>query len=224
MHANTAAQGPDDRRNRQPEFRGARPIAVDRLPQLGARARSFRAADLSDRRDRAGGDLPAALCRADRAVDRGFRRLRRVFAAGRLARRPLEPPQHDGGVLYRLRRLAGRRRGGAQSVRCSPSRCSRSACSPPSITRSACRCCWKPPRRKGARSRSTACAAIWARRSPPASPPRSPPGSAGARPSWCRRWCASPPASPMSCWCPTTATARRAARRPPTWCSRNARR
>ncbi len=30
-----------------------------------------------------------------------------VFAARRLARRPLEPPQHDGGVLYRLRGLAG---------------------------------------------------------------------------------------------------------------------
>ena len=164
------------------------------------------------------------LCRTDRAVDGGLCRLRRVLATGRLARRPLEPPQHDGGVLYRLRGIAGRHRGFAQSADACGRACSRSACSPPSITPSACRCCWKPRGRKGARLRSTGYAEILARRSPPASPPPSPPGSAGARPFWCRPWCVSPPALPMSCWCPTTATTPRAARRPPTWCSRSARR
>ncbi len=93
-----------------------RPQALHRLSQLGARARPFRAADLSDRRDRAGGDLPAALFGADRAVDRGLRHLRCVRAAGRLARGPLEPPQHDGCVLYRLRRFARRRSLCAQSA------------------------------------------------------------------------------------------------------------
>ena len=43
-------------------------------------------------------------------VDRGLRRLRHFLAAGRLARRPLEPPQHDGGVLHRLRPVAARLR------------------------------------------------------------------------------------------------------------------
>ena len=49
--------------------------------------------------------------------------------------------------------------------------------------------------RAGARSPSTASAAISARRSPPALPRRSLPGSAGARPSWCRPSSASAPAS-----------------------------
>ena len=122
MHSNDTAHAERGLHDSQPPVTQCKPTttrapAFDRFPQLGARARSFRAADLSDGGDRAGGGLPAALCRADRAVDRGFRRLRRVLAAGRLARRPLEPPQHDGGVLYRLRRLADRRRGGAQSGR-----------------------------------------------------------------------------------------------------------
>ena len=49
------------------------------------------------------------LCRADRAWHRFVRRVRRVLAAGGLARRPLEPAQHDGAVLWRLRPVADRR-------------------------------------------------------------------------------------------------------------------
>ncbi len=86
------------------------PPAVHRLHQLGARSRPFRDADLPDGGDRARGDLRQELCRADRARHRLVRRLRRVLAAGRLARRPLEPAQHDGAVLRRLRGLADRGR------------------------------------------------------------------------------------------------------------------
>ena len=57
-----------------------------------------------------------ALFRADRAFNRLIRRVRRVFASRRLARRPLEPAQHDGGLLPRLRPVAHRRRLGAESV------------------------------------------------------------------------------------------------------------
>ena len=41
--------------------------------------------------------------RAAGARHRVVLRLRHLLAAGGLARRPLEPPQHDGGVLHRLR-------------------------------------------------------------------------------------------------------------------------
>ena len=44
--------------------------------------------------------------RTDRARHRLVRRLRHLLAAGRLARRPLEPPQHDGGVLSSAAALA----------------------------------------------------------------------------------------------------------------------
>ena len=83
-----------------------REAPLDRLSELGACARSLRHPDFSDGRDRAGGGVRPALCRTDRARHRLVRRLRRILAAGRLARRPLEPAQHDGRVLYRLRRVA----------------------------------------------------------------------------------------------------------------------
>ena len=50
-----------------------------------------------------------------------FRRVRRVLASGRLARRPLEPAQHDGAVLFRLRRVA-RAPLSRRTCRCWPSR------------------------------------------------------------------------------------------------------
>ena len=53
-------------------------------------------------RDRAAGRLRALVQRVDRTIEHGVRRLRCFLAAGRLARRPLEPPQHDGGLLYRI--------------------------------------------------------------------------------------------------------------------------
>ena len=100
----------DDRCLRQPPWcRRFGPPAINRLSQLGARARPFRSADLPDGGDRPAGRLSALLQRIDCAIECGLCRLWRVFAAGWLARRPLEPPQHDGGLLYRLRSVAGRR-------------------------------------------------------------------------------------------------------------------
>src|SRR5437773_552181 len=61
--------------------------AVYRLHQLGACHRPLRDVDLPDGGDRARGDLRPELCRADRARHRLVRRLWRVLAAGRLARR-----------------------------------------------------------------------------------------------------------------------------------------
>ena len=101
---------------RRPTEPGAA-AACHRLHELGARARSLRHSHLSHGGDRAGGDLRPHLCVADRARDRVLRRLRAVLAAGGLARRPLEPPQHDGRLLCRLRPVADRRGTGAVAGR-----------------------------------------------------------------------------------------------------------
>ena len=77
--------------------------ADDRLQQLRPRGRSLRDADLPDRGDRSRGGIRPPLRRAACARHRVVLCLRHLFAAGGLARRPLEPPLHDGGVLYRLR-------------------------------------------------------------------------------------------------------------------------
>ena len=116
------------------------PGGFHRLHQLRARGRPLRDADLPDRGDRPRSRLRPHLCRADRARHRVLRRLRHVLAAGRLARRPLEPPQHDGVFYIGCGVLAGRRGAGAEPDRRWRSRCSRSACSPRSIIRSAPRC------------------------------------------------------------------------------------
>ena len=84
----------DDESRRRPD---------DRLQQLRPRGRSLRDADLPDRGDRSRGGLRPPLRRAACARHRVVLRLRHLFAAGGLARGPLEPPLHDGGVLYRLR-------------------------------------------------------------------------------------------------------------------------
>ena len=102
--------------------------------------RPLRDADLSDRRARAGSGLRTPLCRIDRARHRVLPRLRRVLAAGRLARRPLEPAQHDGAVLFRLRRLVVRGGAVTDTDRRSPARCFCSACLRRSIIRSEWRC------------------------------------------------------------------------------------
>ena len=128
-------------------------------------------ADLPDRGDRARSRLRPQLCRADRARHRLVRRLRRVLAAGRLARRPLEPPQHDGAVLFRLRRLADRRGAGAD-----PGDARDRAGGARHVRRDLSSGRHRDADRAGdhraaARSPSTASAAISASRSRPASPP-----------------------------------------------------
>ena len=70
--------------------------------------------DLSDGGHRTGRHLRPFLCEPDCALDCFLCRLRLVLAAGRMARRPLEPAQSDGGVLYRLWPIAGR--GGLRAV------------------------------------------------------------------------------------------------------------
>ena len=92
--------------------RGSRgpPAAFHRLHQFCARARPLRDADFPDRGDRPRGGLRPSLRRT--AGDRHgvVLRLRHLLAAGGMARRPLEPAQHDGGVLRRHRaELRGRR-------------------------------------------------------------------------------------------------------------------
>ena len=86
-----------------------RAFARNLVSQPGACPRSLRDPDLSDGRDRPGGGLQPPLRRTDRALDRGLHCLRRVRAAVRLARRPLEPAQHDGDLFFRHRRVAASR-------------------------------------------------------------------------------------------------------------------
>src|SRR5262249_21665984 len=86
---------------------GERNQALHRLHQLGACARPLRHADFPDGGDRARDRLRPQLRRTDRARYACFHRLWRVLVASRLAWRPLEPAQHDGGVLRRLRPFAG---------------------------------------------------------------------------------------------------------------------
>ena len=109
MTAEVTALGPFDA-DRQ--LLGLSRRRVHRLSQWGARARSLCDADLPHRGG-AGGPLRPQLFGAYRPFDRVLRRFRSVLPAGRLARRPLESPQHDGGLLSRLRRLADRRGLGA---------------------------------------------------------------------------------------------------------------
>ena len=73
-------------------------------------------------------------------VDGGFHRLRRVLAAGRMACRSLEPAQHDGAVLVRLRRFADRGGRLRPNLIVLAVALFGSACSPRSIIRSAWRC------------------------------------------------------------------------------------
>ena len=91
----------------------SRAAPLDRLPQLGAFPRSLRDPDLPDRRDRARGGVRALLWRVADPVDRRLHGLRPVRAAIRLARRQVEPAQHDRAVLLRHGHLlrAGRRVG-----------------------------------------------------------------------------------------------------------------
>ena len=88
-----------------------------RLHQFRACDRSLCDPDLPDRGDRARGHPRPALCRAHRARHGVLRHLRNLLAAGRLARGPLEPAQHDGAILFRLRHVADRRVAGAEPDR-----------------------------------------------------------------------------------------------------------
>ena len=158
----------------------------DRLCQRRPFHRPLFDADLCGRRHRHGARARHGLFRTVALRDAGLRRFRRGLAADRLARRPLEPPPHDGDLLCRHRRLddssrprqdAARTRRGAVVDR--PVRLDLSPCRHRD-DRLLCR---------GARPRrwaSTACGATSAWRRRRWSPAWSANISAGAGPSSCR--------------------------------------
>ena len=109
----------------------------DRFRQRRPFYRPLFDADLRRRRHRDGAGARHGLFGTAALRHPGLRRLRRRLAADRLARRPLEPPPHDGDLLCRHRRLDDRGRPGADAAAARRGACCRSACSPRSIIRSA---------------------------------------------------------------------------------------
>ena len=92
------------------------PSQGDRLRQRRPLHRPLRDADLRRRRHRDGAGARHGLFRAAALRDPGLHRLRRGLAADRLARRPLEPPPHDGDLLHRHRPVDDRGRPGADAA------------------------------------------------------------------------------------------------------------
>ena len=108
--AKESIQGPD---HEQPQ-------PGDQLRQRRPFHRPLRDADLRRRRHRHGPGARHGLFGAVALRHPGLRRLRRRLADHRLARRPLEPPPHDGDLLCRHRRLddRGRLRADPAATRC----------------------------------------------------------------------------------------------------------
>ncbi len=95
------------------------PQPGDRLRQCGPFHRPLRDADFRGRRHHHGPGARHGLFGTAAVRHPGLRRLRGRLADHRLARRPLEPPPHDGDLLCRHRRLddRGRLRADAAATR-----------------------------------------------------------------------------------------------------------
>src|SRR5262245_58852417 len=97
----TVTHGPQEPDDAYRAFRREPNQVVYRFHQSGARARPLCDVDFPDGGDRARSRVRAHLRRADRVGHGLLYRLWGVLPACRMARRPLEQTQHDGGVLWR---------------------------------------------------------------------------------------------------------------------------